>query len=130
MKITLHVTPDITPRPLVAEVILETRVLLNIDWASVKPKGGGGEVAIDVPQDECERVVAAFKKRGATITCLKQPIIKDDDECVNCGACISVCPTGVISFRDDWSVQMDLDKCVQCGACVTMCPHAALTVGK
>ena len=128
MKITLHATPDITPRPLIAEVILETRALLNIDRADVKPKGG--EVVIDVLEDECERVVAAFKKRGATITCLKQPIIKDDDECINCGACISVCPTGVISFMDDWSVQMDLDKCVQCGACVTMCPHGALTVGK
>ena len=128
MKIILHVTPDITPRPLIAEVILETGTLLNIDRADVKPKGG--EVVIDVPQDECELVVAAFKKRGATITCLKQPIIKDDDECINCGACISVCPTGVISFRDDWSVQMDVDKCVQCGACVTMCPQAALKVGK
>jgi len=128
MKITLHTTPDNSQTPLIAEVILETNVLLNIDWAGVKPKGG--EVVIDVPQDECERVVAAFEKRGATITALEQPVIKDDDECVNCGACISVCPTGVISFRDDWSVQMDQDKCVQCGACVTMCPHGALTVGK
>ena len=128
MKIILHATPDITPKPLIAEVILETRALLNIDRADVKPKGG--EVVIDVPRDGCDRVVAAFEKRGATITCLKQPIIKDDDECVNCGACISVCPTGVISFRDDWSVQMDVDKCVQCGACVTMCPHAALKLVK
>ena len=128
MKITLHATPDITPRPLIAEVILETGALLNIDRADVKPKGG--EVVIDVPPNECERVVAAFEKRGATITALEQPVIKDDDECVNCGACISVCPTVVISFRDDWSVQMDLGKCVQCGACVTMCPHGALTVLK
>ena len=128
MKITLHATPDITSKPFVAEVVLETGALLNIDWASVKPEGG--EVVIDVPQDECERVVAAFEKRGATITCLKLPIIKDDEECINCGACISVCPTCVISFRDDWSVQMNLDECVQCGACVTMCPHDALTVGK
>jgi ferredoxin len=128
MKITLHVTSDITPKPLIAEVILETRALLNIDRADVKPKGG--EVVIDVPPDIYDQVAAAFKKRGATITALEVPVIKDDDECVNCGACISVCPTGVISFREDWSVQMDLDKCVQCGACVTMCPHDALTVGK
>lgn len=128
MKITLHATPDITPRPLIAEVILQTGALLNIDRADVKPKGG--EVVLDVPCDLYDRVEAAFKERGATITCLTEPVIKNEEECVNCGACISVCPTGVISFREDWSVQMELDKCVQCGVCVTMCPHGALAVGK
>lgn len=124
MKIILHATPEITPKPLIAEVILETGTLLNIDRADVRPKGG--EVVIDVPRDNYDEVASAFEKRGAKITSLDQPVIKDDDECVNCGACISVCPTGVISFKDDWSVDMDVSKCVQCGTCVTMCPQAAL----
>ena len=128
MKFILHATMEITPKPLLAEVILETGTLLNIDRADVKPSGG--EVVIDVHPDGYDTVTAAFKKRGATITPLEQPVIKDEDECVNCGACISVCPTGVISFKDDWTVQMEVDKCVQCGACVTMCPHAALKIDK
>ncbi|MBW6519000.1 MAG: 4Fe-4S dicluster domain-containing protein [ANME-2 cluster archaeon] len=128
MKFILHATPEITPKPLIAEVILETGTLLNIDRADVK--SSGGEVIIDVHQDRYNIVTAAFKKRGATITPLEQPIIKDDDECVNCGACISVCPTGVISFNDDWTVQMEIAKCVQCGACVIMCPQGALKVSK
>ncbi|MCK4928717.1 MAG: 4Fe-4S binding protein [Methanosarcinales archaeon] len=128
MKFILHATTEITAQPLIAEVVLETGTLLNIDRADVKPSGG--EVVIDVHKDVYNTVTAAFEKRGATITALEQPVIKDEDECVNCGACISVCPTGVISFKDDWTVQMDVDKCVQCGACVTMCPHAALRIDR
>lgn len=124
MKIVLHATPEIIPKPLIAEIILETGVPLNIDRADVKPSGG--EVVLDVPQDRYGDVTAAFKKRSAKITELEQPVIKDEEECVNCGACISVCPTGVIYFKDDWSVVMDVSKCVQCGTCVTMCPQCAL----
>ncbi len=128
MKFILHATMEITPKPLIAEVVLETGTLLNIDRADVKPSGG--EVVIDVHQDGYDKVTAAFKKHGATITPLEQPVIKYEDECVNCGACISVCPTGVISFKEDWTVQMEVDRCVQCGACVTMCPHAALKLDR
>jgi ferredoxin len=128
MKLTLYATPEITAKPLIAEVILETGALLNIDRADVKPKGG--EVVIDVPQDRYDEVTKAFEKRGARIIRLEMPVIKDDDECINCGACISVCPTGVISFKDDWSIEMDVSKCVQCGTCVTMCPHGALRLSE
>jgi ferredoxin len=128
MKIILHATPDIIPRPLIAEVILKTGALLNIDRANVKPSGG--EVVIDIPWDRYDEVTAAFERCGARITPLELPIIKDDEQCVNCGACISVCPTAVISFKDDWSIEMDVNKCVQCGTCVTMCPHGALKVFK
>lgn len=128
MKIVLHATPEIIQQPLIARIVLETGTLLNIDRADVKPKGG--EVVIDVPQEKYSDVTRAFERHGARITLLEQPVLKDDDECVNCGACISVCPTGVISFKEDWSVNMDVSKCVQCGTCVIMCPQGALKLYK
>ncbi len=126
MKFLLYVTPEIIARPLIAETVLETGALLNVDRADIKPSGG--EIIIDVPLDRYDEVTAALIKRGAKIIPLEQPVIKDDDECINCGACISVCPTGVISFDEKWCVVMDVSKCVQCGLCITMCPHGALKV--
>ncbi len=128
MKFLLYVTPEIIARPLIAETVLETGTLLNVDRADIKPSGG--EIIIDVPQDRYDEVTAALIKRGAKIIPLEQPVIKDDEECINCGACISVCPTGVISFDEEWCVVMDVSKCVQCGLCITMCPHGALKVVK
>jgi ferredoxin len=128
MKILLYATPEIIARPLIAETVLETGALLNVDRADIKPSGG--EIVIDVPQDRYNEVTAALIKRGANIIPLEHPVIKDDEECINCGACISVCPTGVISFNEEWCVVMDVSKCVQCGMCVTMCPHGALKVVK
>ncbi|MCD4845186.1 MAG: 4Fe-4S binding protein [Methanosarcinales archaeon] len=128
MKFLLFVTPEIIARPLIAETVLETGALLNVDRADIKPSGG--EIIIDVPRDKYDEVTAALIKRGAKIIPLEQPVIKDDEECINCGACISVCPTGVISFDEEWCVVMDVSKCIQCGLCITMCPHGALKVVK
>jgi ferredoxin len=128
VKIILHATPEIITRPLIAETVLETGALLNVDRADIT--ASGGEIVIDIPSDRYNEVTEAFKSRGARITALENPVVKDDERCINCGACISICPTGVISFNEDWCVVMDISKCVQCGTCVTMCPLGALKVVK
>lgn len=128
MKIMLHVTPDIVQKPLIAEVILETGVALNIDRANVDATSG--EIVLDVEDSKSDVVCNAFKKRGVVVSALSQPVIRDEDECVNCGACVSVCPTGVFRYEDDWSVPMDSSKCIQCGTCIDMCPHQALRLSE
>ena len=50
---------------------------------------------------------------------------KISDECVNCGACESACPSGAISEKDDRRV-IDPDQCVDCGSCEAECPSAAI----
>ncbi len=49
---------------------------------------------------------------------------KITDECINCGACQSECPTDAISQGDDKYV-IDADKCIECGACADVCPVGA-----
>jgi len=44
-----------------------------------------------------------------------------NDECINCGACVSECPTDCISEGDGKYV-VDQDACVSCGACAGACP--------
>ncbi len=123
MKLMLHVAPGIVRQPLIASVILETSALVNIERASIDAVSG--EIVLEVSPDKCEEVKEAFERRGVKVVTLEIPVIKDEDECIHCGACVSVCPTGTFRF-DDWRVVADPGKCIQCGACITGCPQRAL----
>jgi ferredoxin len=123
MKLMLHVAPGIVREPLIASVILETSALVNIERASIDAVSG--EIVLEVPPEKCEKVKEAFEKRGVGVVLLEMPVIKDDEECVHCGACVSICPTGTFRF-DDWVVVANSGKCIQCGACIAACPQRAL----
>jgi NAD-dependent dihydropyrimidine dehydrogenase PreA subunit len=119
----LHVSPNIVREPLIASVILETSALINIERASIDAVSG--EIVLEVSPDKCRQVKDAFERRGVEVMMLEMPVIRDEDECVHCGGCISICPTGTFRF-DNWTVVEDSGKCIQCGACVVACPQRAL----
>jgi ferredoxin len=123
LKLMLHVAPGIVRKPLIADVIIETQALINIERASIDAVSG--EIVVEVSSDKCQEVKDAFEKRGVRVVPLEMPVIRDEEECVHCGACISICPTSTFRF-DDWKVIADAGKCIQCCACVAACPHRAL----
>ncbi|MGC9515832.1 4Fe-4S binding protein [Methanocrinis sp.] len=123
MKLLLHVAPGIVRKPIVSSVILETKALINIERAKVDAVSG--EIVVDVDSEKCGEVKAAFEEKGVRVVLLENPIIKDEDECIHCGACISICPTGTFRFEGS-EVVADAGKCVQCAACVLACPQRAL----
>ena len=128
MKLLLRFLPEMIKSPLISEIILETGAKLNINKANVAPSGG--EIVIDIPPDKIEDVIRAFKVRDVKVIVLEHPVIRDDERCVNCGACISICPVDVFVFGDDWSVDSIVDKCVRCGVCISGCPLCALSLGE
>lgn len=48
------------------------------------------------------------------------------DKCTSCGACISACPSEVISSADDGKSIIDADSCVDCASCTDVCPSEAI----
>lgn len=125
MKLLLRFPAYLHETPHTAEVILETGVKMNIDRANVDPVRG--EVIIDVPNAKVELVAELFKEKGVEVRKLMKLIALDEERCIHCGACISVCPTGVFKFDPSWNICVAEEKCIRCDVCVTACPLGALT---
>jgi ferredoxin len=124
VKIVLKFPQKIMQDPLLADVVLETGVRINIDRAFVD--ASIGEIVIDVPDERVEEVAEAFRRRGTDVNEMDTPILFDEAECVQCGACVSVCPVGVFTHDKERQISIDLKRCVLCKACIVMCPHGAL----
>ena len=60
---------------------------------------------------------------------IDQDISKDEDKCVHCGLCTSVCaPQALDIDRETMRVRFDYEKCVACELCVKVCPVRAMQV--
>ena len=127
MKIRISFPEDRIKSPVLSEIILKTGILMSIVSSHVD--SSGGEVIIEIDDKDYDKIRDEFLIRGASVIPLNTPICRNKKECVECGACISVCPSKVYGFDPAWNLTMEVQKCVRCGLCIDMCPHQALTIG-
>jgi len=111
--------------PVIARVVKETGVLINVEKANIDSMAG--EVLVDVPDGDADLIRRRFEEMGVSVRAVVDAIVRDEEECVDCGACISVCPQEVFSFDPEWRLCVNAERCVLCGRCIPACPHGALS---
>ncbi len=52
----------------------------------------------------------------------------DQQTCIGCGNCNTVCPHRIFDMEAKKAVIRDLDACMECGACAKNCPVDAISV--
>ncbi len=126
VRILVKFSEKIVEEPITSQVILELKVPINIIMAHVNSKGG--EILADVPESALENVVKAFRKEGATVS-LPKLIEVDEEKCVSCGSCVTLCPVEAITQAEDCSIVFNKEKCVgsTCSTCVDACPTRAIS---
>jgi NAD-dependent dihydropyrimidine dehydrogenase PreA subunit len=62
-----------------------------------------------------------YLKNGESLSILSQ-------SCVGCGACLEVCPHGVLEMAGGIAAIRDRGLCMECGACARNCPAGAIAV--
>ncbi|MDP3564146.1 MAG: 4Fe-4S binding protein [Methanoregula sp.] len=124
MKLLVNFSRGKGRKPIIAQVVRDTGVLINVERAVID--SSEGEALIDVPDDQCKLVSDTMISLGAKVHILEHGVSLDESECVDCGACISICPREVFSFDKDWKLSLDEKRCVLCGKCVDACPSHAL----
>lgn len=125
-KYILKYPADIVEDPILANAVLETGVAVNVLRANIEYDTA--TIVIDVPEDKEEAITNKFIEYGVNVEKLDETVEIDRDKCVDCGACIAVCPTEAIRFKDDWTIEVDEEECIRCGACVEACPTRALLI--
>jgi NAD-dependent dihydropyrimidine dehydrogenase PreA subunit len=125
VRVMLRFSKEIADRPITYEVILEQKSPVNILSAHMNQQGG--EILVEIDSTHADKVIKAFRDKGVTVD-VRKLIEKDDEKCIDCGSCVSLCPMDAISFGEDYSVILDEEKCngITCGLCVDACTRRAI----
>jgi ferredoxin len=126
MKLLVNFSRGKGRKPIIAQVVRDTGVLINVERAVID--SSEGEALIDVPDEQYRLVSERMIALGAQVRILEHGISFNETECVDCGVCISICPREVFSFDPEWKLRLAEEKCILCGKCIDTCPHRALTL--
>jgi len=89
----------------------------------------GINLLLDIPDDKINAITESLKKNDIIIN-KKGRIILDEDMCIDCGACISLCPTEALRFNDDYKLEYSEENCIGCLICIDSCPRHAIEENK
>ena len=127
-RFILKIPSEVVDSPILATTIFETGVMVNILRAKVDFDEGTIVIHILGDADDQRKVVDSLCAKGVYVTKLERNITKNSETCVNCGACIGLCPTDALYFNEDYILEVDNNRCIRCGACVKACPTKSLLI--
>jgi L-aspartate semialdehyde sulfurtransferase ferredoxin len=124
-RILIRFSEEQVSQPIASQIIIEYKVPMAILSAHMNSKGG--EILAEIPDELQEKIVAAFRERGVSVTVPKL-IEVDKEKCFSCGSCVALCPVEAISVAQDCSIEFNKEKCVgsTCSICVDACPAKAI----
>jgi len=80
---------------------------------------------LDVPKNKMKIITDALQRNEVVVN-NRGRVIVDDDKCIDCGACISLCPTEALHFNLDKRLELSFEKCIGCLLCIDSCPRQAI----
>ena len=127
-RIVLHFPRRLVDRPIVYRLIKDYDLEFNILKASVTPEEEGLMVLeLKGKQENYDKGINYLTKAGVRIQSLSQNVIRNEERCTHCGACITICPTDAFELDPvTRRTKFDNSKCVACALCIKACPPRAM----
>jgi ferredoxin len=129
-RIVLRFPQRLVDRPIVSRLVKDYNLDFNILKASVTQDDEGLMVLeLSGQQNDYDRGIRYLTASGVQIQSLSQDVLRNEERCTHCGACVTVCPPH--AFEVDpvtRKVLFNDEKCVACGLCIKACPPRAMEV--
>jgi len=127
-RIVLHYPKRLVDRPIIYQLVKDYNLEFNILKALFTQEAEGLMVLeISGEQKDYDRGIKYLTESGVRIQSLSQDVIRNEERCTHCGACITICPTSAFELDPlTRRVNFDNEKCVACGQCIKACPPRAM----
>jgi L-aspartate semialdehyde sulfurtransferase ferredoxin len=129
-RVILRFKRNTIDKPIVYHLVKDFDLIYSILRANISPKAESMMV-LEIEGGEANFIkgLEFLKSRKINIEPIEQDINKNEEKCVHCGVCTSVCaPHALAIDRKTMKVGFDYEKCVACELCVKVCPVKAMQV--
>ncbi len=129
-RIVLHFPRRVVDRPIVSRLVRDFNLDFNILKASITPEAEGLLVLeLSGSQTDYDKGIKYLTQTGVRIQSLSQDVVRNEERCTSCGACITICPAGAFELDPATrQVSFNNDKCIACDICIKACPPRAMEV--
>ncbi len=127
-RIVLRFPKRLVERSIVSRLVKDYNLDFNILKASVTPDEEGLMVLeLSGKQGDYDKGIRYLAKTGVRIQSISQDVIRNEERCTHCGACITICPTGAFELEPlTKQVNFYNERCLACGLCIKACPPRAM----
>jgi ferredoxin len=118
-------------KPVVYGLVKNYNLVVNILRANISPKAESMMVVeIEGRESDFEKGMGYLRDLNIGTEPIEQDINRDEQKCVHCGVCTSVCAPEALYIpdRSTMKVEFDYQRCVACELCVKVCPVKAMSV--
>ncbi len=129
-RIVLHFPIDLVSDPIISRLVKKYDLECNILKADITPRQIGILVlGLKGENSNYKDAIEYLKSLNISVQLLSQDVTRDDDRCIECGACVTICPTDALT-RDPLTgaVSFDKESCIGCELCIVACPMRAMKV--
>ncbi|OHD68700.1 MAG: (Fe-S)-binding protein [Spirochaetes bacterium RBG_16_49_21] len=116
-------------KPIIYRLARDFDIIFNVLEAKILPKLEGRLILeLHGTEESIQKSIDYLIGEGVQVQTLADKIVRDDERCVHCGACTSVCRVDALSInRTTMEVDFDHEVCVACGLCKIACPVNAMS---
>ena len=115
--------------PVSYTLVSQFNIIPNILQARIDGSGGRLILSVKGKDKDIADAVEYLKNKGIGADLLDECVKKDQNLCIECGSCVSVCPATAIKLqKETWDVTLETDKCIACSLCLSACPTRAISL--